>query len=198
VRKPRLFHVSEEAGIARFEPRPPPSPDARVEGDAVWAVARSHLVNFLTPRDCPRITFCAGPDTSEADKARFLAGDERVVAFEQEWLERVRNCTLHVYEMPPATFEEALPEAGYWISREAVTPLGVEVVRDLLQALSKAGAEVRILTDFWPLCDAVAASTLQFSILRKRNANPRRSEARARPQQVFTDPEGAGPEGDGE
>lgn len=177
MRRPRLFHVSEEAGIVRFEPRPPPSADAGVEDDAVWAVAQSHLVNFLTPRDCPRITFRAGPDTSEADRAWFLAGAERVVAFEQEWLEHVRTCTLHVYEMPPATFEEAFPEAGYWISREAVTPLGVEVVGDLLQALSKAGAEVRILTDFWPLCDAVAASTLQFSILRKRNASPRRSEA---------------------
>ena len=82
VGKPRLFHVSEEAGIVRFEPRPAPSPDAGVEGDAVWAVAQSHLVNFLTPRDCPRITFRAGPDTSEADRARFLAGAERVVAFE--------------------------------------------------------------------------------------------------------------------
>lgn len=177
MRKPRLFHVSEEAGMVRFEPRPPPSPDAGVEGDAVWAVAQSHLVNFLTPRDCPRITFRAGPDTSEADRAQFLAGAARVVAFEQEWLERVRTCTLHVYETPPATFEEALPEAGYWISREAVTPLGVEVVGDLLRALSRTGAEVRILTDFWPLYDAVAASTLQFSILRKRNASPRRSEA---------------------
>ena len=198
MRKPRLFHVSEEAGIVRFEPRPPPSPDAGVEGDAVWAVAGSHLVNFLTPRDCPRITFRAGPDTSEADRARFLAGAERVVAFEQGWLERVRACTLQVYEMQPATFEEALPEAGYWISRDAVAPLGVEVVGDLLQALSEAGAEVRVLTDFWPQCDAVAASTLQFSILRKRNARPRRSEAWACPQQEVTDPEGAGPEGDGQ
>ena len=175
--KPKLFHVSEEAGIARFEPRPPPSPDAGVEGDAVWAVAQSHLVNFLTPRDCPRITFRAGPATSAADKARFLLGAERVVAFETDWLARVQACTLHLYEMPARAFEEALPEAGYWISREAVTPDGVTPQANLLDALAKAGAEVRILTNFWPLADAVAASTLQFSILRKRNARPRRSEA---------------------
>lgn len=170
---PCLFHVSEDAGIARFEPRPPPSPDAGVVGDAVWAVAESHLVNFLTPRDCPRIAFRAGPHTSEADKARFLAGAERVVAFEEDWLERVRACTLYLYEMPPATFEEALPEAGYWISREAVTPVGVVAQSDLMSALAQAGADVRILKDFWPLADAVAASSLQFSILRKRNARPR-------------------------
>ena len=175
--EPRLFHVSEDAGIARFEPRPPPSPDAGVVGDAVWAVAESHLVNYLTPRDCPRITFRAGPNTSAADKARFLAGAERVVAFEKGWLERVRGCTLHIYEMPPETFEEALPDAGYWISREAVTPIGVVAQSDLMGALAGADAEVRILDDFWPLADAVAASTLQFSILRKRNARPRSSGA---------------------
>jgi hypothetical protein len=174
---PRLFHVSEDAGIARFEPRPPPSPDAGVEGDAVWAVAESHLVNFLTPRDCPRIAFRAGPGASDEDKARFLAGADRVVAFEEVWLERVRACTLYLYDMPPETFEEALPQAGYWISRAPVTPAGVVAQSDLMTALAKAGAEVRILKDFWPLADAVAASSLQFSILRKRNAKPRRSGA---------------------
>ena len=57
-----------------------------------------------------------------------------------------------------------------------MTPLGVEVRGGLLQALSAAGAEARILTDFWPLREAVKASSLQFSILRKRNARPRSSE----------------------
>src|SRR5258707_14709216 len=113
--KPKLFHVSEEAGIGRFEPRPPPSPDAGVEGDAVWAVAQSHLVNYLTPRDCPRITFRAGPETTAADSARFLAGAGRVVAFEADWLTRMQSCTLHLYEMPSRTFEEPLPDPGYWI-----------------------------------------------------------------------------------
>lgn len=174
--KPRLFHVSEDAGIARFDPRPPPSPDAGVSGDAVWAVAESHLVNFLTPRDCPRITFRAGPQTLEADRARFLGGSDRVVAFEREWLDRVRACTLHIYEMPPAGFELALPDAGYWIARETVTPIGVEVRTDLLAALAEAKAEVRILQDFWPLRDAVIASSLQFSVIRSRNARSRSSE----------------------
>ena len=194
MRKPKLFHVSETAGIVRFEPRPPPSPDAGVTGDAVWAVAESHLVNFLTPRDCPRITFRVGPDTTESDKARLLAGAERVVAFERAWLDRVRGCRLYVYEMPGETFVEALPGAGYWVSREPVTPLRVEVRTNLLRALAEAGAEVRILQDFWPLRDAVVASSLQFSVIRYPNAKPRASEARQAHEQS-ADPEGAGPEG---
>jgi hypothetical protein len=171
--KPRLFHVSEEAGIARFAPRSVPSPDAGVTGEAVWAVAESHLVNFLTPRDCPRITFRAGPSTTEADSARFLCGARRVVAFEASWLERVMACTLAIYEMPADPFELALPEAGYWISREAVEPLSEMTQGNLMAAMAAAGAEVRLLQEFWPLCDAVASSSLEFSILRARNAAPR-------------------------
>lgn len=171
---PRLFHVSEEAGIARFDPRPPPSPDSGVEGDCVYAVDEDHLVNFLLPRDCPRITFRAGPQTSPQDAERLLAGAERVVAFEAAWLERVSACALRIYEMPTDGFSLALPEAGYWISRNSVVPLGERVRTNLIEALVEAGAEVRILHDFWPLCDAVATSSLKFSIIRKRNALPRR------------------------
>ncbi|HYD44305.1 MAG TPA: hypothetical protein VEA79_03455 [Phenylobacterium sp.] len=170
----RLFHVSEEPGIAVFHPRPPPSPDSGVQGDCVWALDEPHLVNFMTPRDCPRITFGLAERTTAEDAERFLHGARRVVAFEKEWLERLRACTLHIYEMPAEPFELALPEAGYWIARSAVTPIGVRVVTDVMGELIAQGAEVRVLQDFWPLCDQVAASTLEFSISRKRNALPRR------------------------
>jgi hypothetical protein len=171
---PRLFHASEEAGIARFAPRPVPSPDSGVSGLAVWAVAESHLPNYLFPRDCPRICFRAGPATTAADAAAFLGGASRVAAFEAAWLDRVRSTALTLYEMPPATFAEALPEAGYWISREAVSPLAERRIDDLLGALAQAGAEVRVLQDFWPLRDAVVRSSLEFSIIRTANAQPRR------------------------
>lgn len=171
--KPRLFHVSETPEIARFEPRPPPSADAGVTADAVWAVAGSHLVNYLTPRDCPRIAYRAGPETTQEDRERFLLGAKVVVAIEAGWLARLRAARLFVYEMPPATFDLALPEAGYWISRTGVTPLRCETRTDLLAALIAAGAEVRLLHDFWPLAEAVADSSLEFSIIRKRNAAPR-------------------------
>ena len=131
-------------------------------------------MNYLFPRDCPRICFRAGPGTSAADRERFLGGAAVTVAFEAAWLDRVRQARIAVYEMPTATFEAALPEAGYWISRAAVEPLGMSVVDDALEALLASGAEVRLLQDFWPLCDAVAGSSLEFSIIRKRNAQPRR------------------------
>lgn len=168
---PRLFHVSEEPGIARFEPRP----NYRVAGEMVWAVDEPHLVNFLVPRRCPRITYGRGPQTTAEDVARFLPGEpRRVVAFEAAWLARVRSCALYVYEMPADDFEVELDGAGYWIARRAVTPIGCDIVDDALAALAAAGAEVRVLQDFWPLCDAVAGSTLEFSIIHKDEARPRR------------------------
>ena len=174
LRRPRLFHVSEDLEIARFEPRPSPSPETSgITGLAVWAIAETHMPNYLLPRDCPRICFRAGPQTTPADRDRYLAGAERVVAFEAEWLDRVRAVRLAVYEMPPATFEAGHPEAGYWISRAAVTPTGVTIVDDTLGALAGSGTEVRVLQDFWPLRDAVIGSSLQFSIIRTRNARPR-------------------------
>lgn len=172
---PRLFHVSEDFGIARFEPRPSPSADAGVIGTAVWALAEPFLPNYLLPRDCPRICFRAKDATSSADRERFLGAAHHVVAFEAAWLDRVRRARLAVYEMPPDSFEDTLLEAGYWISRESVVPRGMTVVEDCLGALTAAGVEVRVLQDFWPLCDAVAGSSLRFSIIRKRNARERRA-----------------------
>ena len=60
----RLFHVSERTGIARFEPRPPPSLDAGVSDDVVWAIEARLLANYLLPRDCPRVTFHATAATT--------------------------------------------------------------------------------------------------------------------------------------
>jgi hypothetical protein len=167
--RPRLFHVSEEPGIARFEPRE----NYRVAGTMVWAVDEPHLFNFLTPRDCPRISFGRGPMTTEADAAAFLGTARRVVAFEAGWLDRMRACVLHIYELPAETFEPELEGAGYWISRKGVTPLAERREADLLGALVRAGAEIRVLQDFWPLSDAVANSSLEFSIIHKKWAQPR-------------------------
>lgn len=173
---PRLFHVSEEPDIARFEPRPSPSTNTTL-GTCVWSICEAHLPNYLLPRDCPRVCFRRGPQTTEADAERFLGGAHHVVAFPATWLDAVRRVRLALYEMPPQTFFEADAEAGYWISRETVEPVRVTMIDDALGALAATGAEVRVMQDVWPLRDAVVGSSLRFSIIRYRNADPRRSEA---------------------
>ena len=164
-----LYHVSEESGIERFEPRPAKGADQPV----VWAVNGERLQNYLLPRDCPRVTFFAGERTQPADIERFLGSSAAVVAFEASWLERVRRARLFCYHLPPESFNCVDRCAGYFHSKESVVPKHVEIVEDLLSALTSRGVEIGILPSLWALHDAVAASTLGYSIIRMRNAEAR-------------------------
>ena len=164
-----LFHVSEEPGIERFDPRP------IAEGDEplVWAIDDDRLRNYLAPRDCPRVTFYAGSETTSTDVERFLGSSRAVVAIEQAWLERLESCRLYCYNLPIETFESADDCAGYFVSRLPVVPRGLRIVADPIAELARRGVELRIVDDLWPLRDAVVASSLRFSIIRMRNAQPR-------------------------
>ena len=166
-----LFHVSEESGIERFEPRPSPNAD----GPVVWAVDADRLRNYLLPRECPRVTYYAGRGTTAADVERFLGPSPAVIAVESAWLERLRSCRLYCYHLPPETFGCIDECAGYFVSRRPVVPRKVQVVEDLLAALLGCGVELRFVPNLWPLRDAVVASSLRFSIIRMRNALPRQS-----------------------
>ena len=164
----RVFHVSEEPGIERFDPRP------STHGDMVWAVGERLLHNYLLPRDCPRVTFYATPGSDPADVERFFAGTSarHVVAIETGWLERVRNTRLYLYGLDPDGFEPIDPGADYYVCRRAKVPIGIAVVDDLLSALVARDVELRVMPSLWKLRDAVVASSLQFSIIRWRNAQP--------------------------
>jgi len=168
-----LFHVSEESEIERFEPRPPPSPDSGISYPAVFAIGDNLLHNYLLPRDCPRVTFYAGPETSEADRQRFHFSAQHVVAVESSWLARIRATMLYCYRLPLDTFTCIDEVASYYASRSAVIPLSVWQVDDVLKALLDRDVELRFVKSLWPLHDAVAASSLQFSMIRMRNAAPR-------------------------
>ncbi|MBR4960339.1 MAG: hypothetical protein IKY52_05540 [Clostridia bacterium] len=85
----RLFHVSEEPDIAVFHPRLPARADLDPNVGLVWAIDEARLPNFLTPRDCPRVTFHLGENTTDADRERFLpAGFHHAVILEEDWRER--------------------------------------------------------------------------------------------------------------
>jgi hypothetical protein len=167
-----LFHVSEELGIERFEPRPSPSTGEPV----VWAIDAECLRNYLLPRDCPRVTYYAGHDTTAEDVERFLGSSLAVIAVESAWAERLRSCRLYCYHLPPETFTCVDECAGYFVSPAAVVPVRVRVVDDLLAALLQVGVELRFVPNLWSLRDAVVSSTLRFSLIRMRNAAPRPSQ----------------------
>ncbi|HVF88082.1 MAG TPA: hypothetical protein VM866_10850 [Pyrinomonadaceae bacterium] len=164
-----LFHVSEESGIERFDPRA----SEHAAGTVVWAIDADRLRNYLVPRECPRVTYYAGRKTSAADVERFLGSSLAVVAVESGWAQRLRSCRLYCYHLPPETFERLDECAGYFVSREPVVPARAEVYDDPMAELLSRGVELRFVPDLWPLHDAIVESTLRFSIIRMRNAQPR-------------------------
>lgn len=167
-----LFHFSDDPAIARFDPRPPSNPSAAGPDPIVWAIDRDHLHNYLLPRDCPRVTFYAGPTSTHDDVERYFAHSSArfIVAIESGWLPEVNRHRLYKYELPSESFNVQDAGAGYYVSRQAVVPLGVEPIDNLLAALVAHDVELRVMPSLWKLRDAVVASTLQFSIIRMRNA----------------------------
>jgi hypothetical protein len=163
-----LYHFSEEPGIEMFEPRgvlqlPEVEP-------LVWAIDEWHAPMYFFPRECPRILLWPLATTSEADRQRwFGASEARMLAHvEYGWLERMRSVQMFRYEMPSETFK-SLDDAGMFVSREAVRPIGVEAVGDLFKALRDSGVELRVLKALAPLRGAWG-TTLHASGIRLRNA----------------------------
>jgi hypothetical protein len=168
----RLFHVSEEPNITLFEPRPVPSPDTGVEGTAVWAIDEEHLPNYLLPRECPRVAYAVGPDTTEEDAASFFDNTDaqRIVVVEQAWLPRILAAMLYIYELPPASFALADTIAGYYVSHTAVATIAAHVVTDALGEMARRNAELRFVPDLKPIRENVRNSSLDYSFIRMRNA----------------------------
>lgn len=170
----QIYHVSDIPGIARFEPRLPPSASSGVRDPVVWAVEARLLHNYLLPRDCPRVTFYATPTSDPADVTRLMPGSSarHIVAIEAGWVNELRRARLYRYTLPPETFTPQDVSAGYYVSRVAVVPLAETPIDDLLAALLSCDVELRVMPSLWPLRDLVIESTLQFSTIRFRNAQP--------------------------
>jgi hypothetical protein len=128
--QPKLFHISEQPGISIFNPRPSPSHFDNITGDVVFAISEELLHNYLLPRDCPRVTFYAGPNTTDIDKQRFM-GDtsaKHIVIIESEWYERIKQTTLYCYEFAADGFMLIDECAGYYVSYKPAMPITVTVI----------------------------------------------------------------------
>lgn len=168
----RLFHVSEEADIAVFHPRLPNRSDLDPTVGLVWAIDEAHLPNFLTPRDCPRVTYHVTNGTTAADRARFFSSGNctHAVVIESGWFRRMCETTLYLYEFDPAGFRLQDAVAGYYVSEGTQVPVAKHVCTDLFSELFARVVEVRMTDTLWDLADAVKQSTLGWSLCRMRNA----------------------------
>ncbi|WP_184542248.1 DUF6886 family protein [Mucilaginibacter sp. FT3.2] len=167
-----FFHVSEQADITVFEPRPSPSAFADIKGDVVFAVEGRLLHNYLLPRDCPRVTWYVNPETSVADRERFMGNTmaTHIMVVESEWYQRITETTLYCYQFPADDFTLLDACAGYYISYKSVVPLSVTPVPNILAELLSLNIELRFTPSLIKLAGDVSRSTLSFSNIRMRNA----------------------------
>ncbi|MGC4099786.1 DUF6886 family protein [Ferruginibacter sp.] len=171
---PRLFHISEDPGIKVFKPRPSPSYFEAIKGDVVFAIADTLLHNYLLPRDCPRVTFYANNNTAQSDKEKFFGTSpaDFVIAIEEKWYSAVQQAILYCYEFAPGNFSLLDNGAGYYISYTTETPVACCTITDILKELQARKVELRRMDTLWPLARQVSQSTLQYSLIRMRNALP--------------------------
>lgn len=162
-----LWHVSENPSIERFEPHV--SATASSREPRVWAVDTRHQPLYWFPRQCPRATFWAAPHTTPADEA-LLGGATRVHLVEERWWEQLLTTTVFAYRLPEETFARDPDVGGYWLSRDAVTPLEVLELGDLVGTHGRARIELRALPSLWPVWTDIAGSTLEYSGIRLHNA----------------------------
>jgi hypothetical protein len=174
-----LLHFSENPRIEAFHPHVPPTANPEDRTPMVWAVDEEHAPGFWFPRDCPRACcWSIGKPLSEIGRTLIgMGGITRMHAVESVWLERMRACTTYAYVFDAAPFRLYNENAGYWGVTETVTPLSVAPVGDLLSLHAAANIELRIVPNLWPVIDAIVASGLEFSIIRKANALPRASSS---------------------
>lgn len=174
----QVLHFSEDPTITTFAPRLLPS--RRLPTPYVWAVDHRRCPDYWFPRDCPRAMAWTEPTTSATDRERLLSpGADRVHAVEYTWLAAMRTVELYGYRLPAEPFtpisesDSAVNGSPAQVATLPVEPLGPpEPVGDLFALHADAGIELRVLTNLWPFWNAVVVSSLGFSGIRMRNAEP--------------------------
>jgi hypothetical protein len=161
-----VYHYSEDPTITEFVPR-----QSRLGEALVWAIDAWHQPLYWLPRDCPRVCFWPSESTSVIDYQRWWGTitDRMVIAIEAGWLERVRSCQLYRYHFAASDFR-SLDDNGMYVSSKTLHPLAVEPVGDLFVAMIGGGVELRLCRSLVPLGKAIIATTLDFSLIRMRNA----------------------------
>ncbi|MGX1774443.1 DUF6886 family protein [Nocardia brasiliensis] len=155
----------------------PVAPTARQPEAYVWAVDHTCCPDYWFPRECPRAMAWTLPTTTADDRDRIIGpgSGARVHAIEYRWLDALRSATLFAYRLPAAMFRPfGVPIPHAQVATVPVEPLGPpQQVGELLDLHQRARIQLRVLPNLWDYWDAVTGSSLGFSGIRLRNAQPR-------------------------
>jgi hypothetical protein len=172
----RLFHVSEESNIVIFNPRLPSRNDLDKSIGLVWAINEKCLPNFLNPRDCPRVTYHIGKNTTQNDISKYISSDtiSHVLIMENKWFEQIKNTTLYLYEFDVKNFKLQDEVAGYYVAKTPQIPIAKYVLTDLFFELFSRNIELRFVDNLWSIFDEIKQTSLDWSMCRMGFAQPRK------------------------
>lgn len=164
----RLFHVSEESDIEIFIPRIPDRDDLDKSVGLVWAIDEKRLPNFLTPRNCPRVTYHKNSYTTEEDSQKFFSSPSvnHAVVIENNWYEIMKKTKLYIYEFDCSNFKLQDETAGYYVSTVIQKPIAKYVIEDLFVELINRNIEIRITDNLHSIANDVKRSSLNWSLCR--------------------------------
>lgn len=167
-----LYHFSENPNIDVFKPRLSKShPHLK---PVIWAINEKNSLHYYLPRDCPRVIYWKSERTNKKDLKQFFGSSavDKIIVVENQWLDRIRNVELYKYTFDEKTFElfNEAETAGYYISYKEVVPVKVEQIKDIIGELLISNIELRFTPDLHPIRNRVISSTVDFSIIRFRNA----------------------------
>jgi hypothetical protein len=164
-----VYHFSEDGSIRRFVPHVPPTNPSHPA--AVWAIDAGHAPLYWFPRDCPRISVWARDESQRAVLAeRFGTEATRICAFESGWFDRVRATRLFRYTFDAGAFLPWDQADGQYVAAEALHPVRVDGMDDLLALHAAVNVELRMTPLLGALLDQVLEAGLPFSCVRLRNA----------------------------
>lgn len=141
----------------------------------VWAIDELHLPNVLMPRNCPRVTYHVGKNTTDADKEKFFSSPTMSygIVLENGWLRKMQSTSIYAYEFNTADFCIQDDNAGYYVAQAVQVPIAKYKFDNLFEELIKRNVEIRIADNLWQIADKVQASTLNWSLCRMDFAQPR-------------------------
>jgi hypothetical protein len=118
--------------------------------------------------------FAAAPTTTPGDIELFLHGEteKKVMAIEATWFERCHTTTLVRYEFDPEHFVLYDPNAQYYVSTAEQRPIDQRTIAQPLIELVQQHVELRITPALWELRERIYRSSLNWSFIRMRNAQP--------------------------
>lgn len=74
------------------------------------------------------------------------------------------------YHFDPAAFQLFDANAGYYIATKSVAPIQVDRMDDLIPSILQEDIELRVTPSLMPMKERILSSTVNFSMIRLRNA----------------------------